>query len=189
MLSSAIADHLHVVPGVSTRHGGETRSLQPPRPVAHAVCAPRLRRASARPSHEAERTAVRIGSSAPKPSCPELQHGCSAACARWPGAARAGAAQTPSLPNSADGNDNRANRRGLGALSVLARALRLSCLHALRIERGRSRPPVPSLCTPLGGVHVCRAGCLRVPCDKNPCAARFRGDPLARFHVLGRGFL
>ena len=76
-----------------------------------------------------------------------------------------------------------------GALSVLARALRLSCMHALRIERGRSRPPVPSLCTPLGGVHVCRAGCLRVPCDKNPCAARFRGDPLARFHVLGRGFL
>ena len=176
-LSPAIADHLHVVPGVSTRHGGETRSLQPPRPVAHAVCAPRLRRASARPSHEAERTAVRIGSSAPKPSCPELQHGCSAACARWPGAARAGAAQTPSLPNSADGNDNRANRRGLGALSVLARALRLSCLHALRIERGRSRPPVPSLCTPLGGSHVCRAGACAYHVTRTRARPDFGGTP------------
>ena len=56
--SSVIADHLHVVPGVSTRRGGAIRRLHCPGPGQPALCIPRAPAAFAGTRHLPTRSAV-----------------------------------------------------------------------------------------------------------------------------------
>ena len=166
MLSSAIADHLHVVPGVSTCLGGETRSLHCPCP-GHAPCAHRTCVACAPPAATQSTRSAAVFAQA--------HHGGCGACTRWRRATRAGAGRSSMRP----------------CLCGFREPCARLCSWGVGFGRHKNPQPAPLVAHPLGRFNVLIPGFLQLPSHKHPRRTVFFQKPWAVSTFLGRvlGFL
>ena len=166
MLSSATADHLHVVPGVSTRLRGATRSLHCPCP-GHVPCAHRACVACAPPAAiQSTRSAAVFA---------QGHHGGCGACTRWPRATRAGAGRSSMRP----------------CLCGFREPCERLCSSGFAVGKPQE-PTADSVCAHhLGRFKVLIPGFLQLPRHKHPRPTVFFQKPWAVSTFLGRvlGFL
>ena len=159
--SPAIADHLHVVPGVSTRLRGATRSLHCPCP-GRVPCAHRACVACAPPAAiQSTRNAAVFA---------QGHHGGCGACTRWPRATRAGAGRRSMC---------RVSRESVSRVHVFAPRGLLS-----QATRTRRRPRFCALSKPFEGYDP---RVLAASKSQAPAPDRVFPEAMGRFHVSGLG--